>query len=189
MNRREALSLVAWITGGIVVGSELLLKGCSGKPSMDVNNLFAPEMTGLFGDIADIIIPETGSPGAKQAGVGEFIPEMIRDCYTSEDQKIFINGIEQFQSTCIKKYQKKFQEMDDKDKKEMVIQEDKEMKKYNDHKKENMPNHYFFLFKQLTLLGYFTSEKGATMALRYVKIPGKYDGDFSYKKGDKAWAI
>jgi hypothetical protein len=43
--------------------------------------------------------------------------------------------------------------------------------------------------KELTLLGYFTSEVGATKALRYVPIPGRFDGCIPYKKGDKAWAL
>jgi hypothetical protein len=42
--------------------------------------------------------------------------------------------------------------------------------------------------KQLAILGYFTSKEGATKALRYVAVPGKYDGALPYKKGDKAWA-
>jgi hypothetical protein len=48
--------------------------------------------------------------------------------------------------------------------------------------------HYFAMVKQLILFNFFTSELGATKVLRYVAIPGSYDGDFPYKKGDKAWA-
>jgi hypothetical protein len=55
-------------------------------------------------------------------------------------------------------------------------------------KKEQMPAHYFTMMKQLTLWGFFTSEPGATKALRYVAVPGKYEGCIPYKKGDKAWA-
>ena len=33
-----------------------------------------------------------------------------------------------------------------------------------------------------------SSKEGATQALRYLPIPGKYDGSYPYKKGDKAWA-
>ncbi|MEI8059954.1 MAG: gluconate 2-dehydrogenase subunit 3 family protein, partial [Ferruginibacter sp.] len=51
------------------------------------------------------------------------------------------------------------------------------------------PSHYYTMMKQLTLLGYFTSEIGSKQALRWVPIPGKYDGAYPYKKGDKAWAI
>jgi hypothetical protein len=64
----------------------------------------------------------------------------------------------------------------------------KELKEYNEAKKDKDPNHYFGLMKQLTLLGYFTSEIGATQALRYLAVPGKYEGCIPYNKGDKAWA-
>lgn len=52
---------------------------------------------------------------------------------------------------------------------------------------EDLP-HYFAMMKQLTLWGYFTSEPGATKALRYVPVPGRFEGCIPYKKGDKAWA-
>jgi len=51
-----------------------------------------------------------------------------------------------------------------------------------------MPAHYFTMMKQLTLLGYFTSKPGATEALRYVPVPGRYEGCIPYTKGEKAWA-
>lgn len=55
--------------------------------------------------------------------------------------------------------------------------------------KDEVPNHFFHMLKQLTLTGFFTSEVGMTKALRYVKIPGKFDGDYPYKKGDRAFAL
>jgi hypothetical protein len=55
--------------------------------------------------------------------------------------------------------------------------------------KEKYPPHYFTMLKQLTIWGYFSSEVGMTRALRYVEVPGKYDGAYPYKKGDKAWAV
>jgi hypothetical protein len=66
---------------------------------------------------------------------------------------------------------------------------DKEQKAYSKTKKEKEPNHYFKMVKELTLLGYFTSEVGCTKALRYLPVPGKFIGDYPYKKGDKAWAL
>jgi len=45
------------------------------------------------------------------------------------------------------------------------------------------------MLKALTLLGYFTSEIGCTQAMRYLPVPGKYDGDYPYRQGDKAWAL
>jgi hypothetical protein len=43
------------------------------------------------------------------------------------------------------------------------------------------------MVKQMTLMGFFTSETGITKTLRYVAIPGRYDGDVPYIKGQRAW--
>jgi hypothetical protein len=64
----------------------------------------------------------------------------------------------------------------------------KEAKKANPDKKSANEKHYFTMIKELTLTGFFTSEVGATKALRYVAIPGRYEGCVPYTKGDKAWA-
>lgn len=53
----------------------------------------------------------------------------------------------------------------------------------------DMPQtHYFRMMKELALLGYFTSEIGATQALRYVESPGRYDPCVPYTPGEKEWA-
>lgn len=188
MNRREALSRVAWIMGGTVIGANLFLEGCTRPASKDVESLFKEDQIDYLGDIAETILPKTSSPGAKEAGVGAFIPVMVRDCYTTEDQKIFLEGLGKLEDASKAKFSKKFQELSAEEKTGLLTEIDKEAKEYSDNKKDDDPNHYFSMIKQLTLLGFFTSELGATKALRYVKIPGKYDGNFPYKKGDKAWA-
>ena len=45
------------------------------------------------------------------------------------------------------------------------------------------------LLRDLTLVGYFTSEVGATEALAYVAVPGAYRGCTDLKPGQKAWAM
>ncbi|GAA4787737.1 gluconate 2-dehydrogenase subunit 3 family protein [Olivibacter ginsenosidimutans] len=188
MNRREALSRVAWIMGGTVIGANLFLEGCTRPASKDVASLFQEDQIDYLGDIAETILPQTSSPGAKEAGVGAFIPVMVRDCYTPEDQKVFLEGLGKLEKAAKDKYSKNFQELTKEDRTALLTEIDKEAKEYNKNKKEGEPNHYFGMIKQLTLLGFFTSELGATKALRYVMIPGRYDGNLPYKKGDKAWA-
>jgi hypothetical protein len=68
------------------------------------------------------------------------------------------------------------------------VQANKEAQKANPDKKSTNDKHYFTMMKELTLTGFFTSEVGATKALRYVAIPGRYEGCVPYAKGDKAWA-
>ncbi|OZA56498.1 MAG: hypothetical protein B7X75_06365 [Sphingobacteriales bacterium 39-40-5] len=50
------------------------------------------------------------------------------------------------------------------------------------------PSHFFQLMYELTCLGYYTSEIGATQALRYVHIPGRYEACIPLQPGQKAWA-
>jgi hypothetical protein len=51
------------------------------------------------------------------------------------------------------------------------------------------PLPFFRTLKELTLLGYFTSEIGATQALNYVQVPGRYEPCVPYKEGEKAFAM
>ena len=189
MNRREALARVAWIMGGAVVGANLFLEGCTRTATRNVETLFDPETVDFLGDVADTILPPTSSPGAKEAGVGAFIPVMVRDCYTKEQQDIFIDGLNKIDDAAKGKFNKNFQQLNAAERTELLNAIDKEAKDYQKNKGEKDPDHYFNLFKQLTLLGFFTSELGATKALRYVQVPGKYDGDYPYKKGDRAFAL
>ena len=45
------------------------------------------------------------------------------------------------------------------------------------------------MIKQMTVWGYFSSEVGATQALRYVPVPGRFEGCIPYNEGEKAWAL
>ncbi|PZA18701.1 gluconate 2-dehydrogenase subunit 3 family protein, partial [Modestobacter versicolor] len=75
-----------------------------------------------------------------------------------------------------KKNGKSFIESTAEQRHELLVALDKEAKEYQQSKKPEDPNHYFRMMKELTLLGFFTSEVGATKALRYVAVPGKYEG-------------
>jgi hypothetical protein len=47
---------------------------------------------------------------------------------------------------------------------------------------------FFLIARDLTLLGYYSSEIGCTQAREYLPVPGRYDGNADYKPGQKAWA-
>jgi hypothetical protein len=205
MNRRDAIGRVALIMGGAVIGAEFFLSGC--KPTAtQVTDLFDADHVALLNEVADTILPTTSSPGAKAANVGPFMAVMVRDCYAPADQKIFLDGLGKLDDASQKKFSNKFMALTDQQRTDLLTDLDKEQKDYTTqrnkqiegdrlkhvddpkYKAPEVPNHYFRMIKELTLLGYFTSEIGATKALRYIAIPGRYDGCVPYKKGDKAWA-
>lgn len=180
-------------------------------------DFFTKDEIAYLDEIAETIIPKTTTPGAKDAKVGAFMNVMVRDCYTPEDQQIFKDGLDKIEKLSKEKYSNGFMQMQPDQRKELLTTLDKEAKEYSKTpeyktkkealaKEENikdsieetkgnfgygkatMPKHYFSMMKELTLLGFFTSEPGATKALRYSAVPGKYDPCMPYQKGDKAWA-
>lgn len=188
MNRREALQRVALLCGGAVIGGQLFLEGCVRPSTQNIAALFEEDTIDLLGNIADTILPRTDTPGAKEAGVGSFMPVMVRDCYTEADQKIFLEGLDKLDKASQDAFGKDFQGLSKEQRTTLLTQVDQQRAEYQKQKKREDPNHYFQMLKQLSLLGYFTSELGTTKAFRYVPVPGRYDGNLPYKKGDKAFA-
>ncbi len=186
MNRREAISAVAWLLGGTVVGADLII-ACTPK-SEEAKDLFNADQVAMLDEVAETILPATNTPGAKAAGVGAFMTVMVKDCYKPEDQEVFTSGLKKLDEASDKKFGKKFMASSPQERTALLRELDVEQAEHQSSKAPDAPNHYFRMMKELTLLGYFTSEVGATQAMRYDPIPGKYDGCMPYKKGDKAWA-
>jgi len=189
MDRREAISRVGLLLGGSVIGAEFFLSGCRTGSSVDTEDLFEEDTVAFMNQVGETILPKTETPGAAAADVGAFMALMVRDCYEADDQKIFKKGLKDLDEACIKKYDSTFIKAEKDQRTALLNQLDKEQKEYSKKKEKDAPNHYFTMIKQLTLLGYFTSEIGCTQALRYLPVPGKYRGDYPYMKGDKAWAL
>jgi hypothetical protein len=186
MNRRDAISRVALILGGTIVGAEVFLAGC--KPKPEAFSLFEDYDVYLLDEIAETILPATDTPGAKEAKVGEFMTRIVRDCYEEMNQVIFLGGMKKIDEESFLKYGATFLKITPEQRLELLSGIDEEQKLYTEEKAPEAPPHYFRLMKELTLWGFFTSEAGATKVLRYLEVPGKFDGCAPYEKGEKAWA-
>ena len=204
MERRDAVKYISLLFGGALVGGEAFLLGCNTKTGDDL--LWQPEDIDYLNEIGEIILPRTATPGAKDAKVGEFMTVMVNDCYDEEDQKVFREGMKKLNDASNKKYDALFIKISAEQRKELLTELDKEAKNFQNevnvfnkaenekakkdasYAKQKKSPHYFTMMKQLTLLGFFTSEAGAKKALRYEAVPGRYDGCIPYKKGDRAWA-
>ncbi len=200
MERRELIKMITALTGVAFIGGEFFLAGCKNTASDTVAKTFTPESIAFLDEVAETILPATTSPGAKAAKVGQFMTVMVNDCYTPEDQTVFHEGMVKLEEACNKSQGASFMKCTPEQRTAFLTALDKEAKEYQKSKPElekkekeknkdaKLPNHYFSMMKQLTLLGFFTSKEGATQALRYSAVPGKYEGCVDYKKGDKAWA-
>lgn len=191
-----------------------MLEGC--KPSQSSTMTEAFGLTSgdqsLLAELTEVIIPKTTTPGAKDAGVAQFIETMLKDCYSPIQQNHFLEGLKtvaeesqklggDFMGLSAENKTAVMKTMSALAKEEAKANAQKQEVKVVDSEsgavKENqkssdiaeVPTPFFNLLKELTLFGYFTSEAGATKALDYVPIPGRYDACIDLKPDQKAYAI
>jgi Gluconate 2-dehydrogenase subunit 3 len=186
MERRELIKMIAALTGGVFIGGGILTS-CNGEDKIG-GTAFSKADILFLDEVAETILPATKTPGAKAAKAGKLMKVMVNDTYQEKDQQIFHTGITALNEASKKATGQSFINATPEQRTALLTSLDKEANAYAKSKKDGMPSHYFTMMKQLTLLGFFTSKEGATQALRYVAIPGKYVGEYPYKKGDKAWA-
>ena len=167
MKRREAVQLVTLAVGAFFT---------TGRPHEAMGRaVVAPDA--LLAELADVIIPTTTTPGAKAAGVEKFIIRMLRDCHSKQDHDSFYAGLAKLEDECNVKFGKPFAQL-------LPEQKVDFMKAFAS---VNKP--FFLKLKQLTVTGYFNSEIGATQALAYLPIPGRFEGSVPLSPGQKAWAF
>jgi hypothetical protein len=213
MDRRDAVKSVAFLLGGALSATTIgvFLEGCNSNNSdTKGSNLFSAEQDQLITELADTIIPTTKTPGAKAAGVGPFISMMVKDCYPKEAQEVFVKGLEDLEARSKKEFNNSFLKISVKQREQLVGKLRDEtvaaQKAENEQNAAKEPakqelkvplaagdrykgtSYFFAIARDLTLLGYFTSEVGATQALEYVDIPGRYDGCVDMKPGQRVYS-
>jgi hypothetical protein len=209
MNRRDAISRVALILGVSVVGGDLFLSGCKSSTEAAADFVLSENQVMFLNEVGETILPATaGSGGAKAAKVGQFMQVMVRDCYAPEDQEVFLSGLEKIDNWSKEVKGKEFLKCTPAERTEVLVKLNDDLKEYKkknellkqqelqkekasqaggkpNYLKKSIPDHYFSMVKQLTLLGYFTSEVGYK-AQGYVSVPGRYDGDVRHPESSAA---
>ncbi len=193
ISRRTLLQRSALLIGGTLVGADSLLAknidwdSISDAPEGKAIGLFSKTQVKLMNELADTILPDTpGSPGAKAAKTGQFMAIMVSDCYEPDDQKRFLEGLAKIDAASKQQMGKTFLKANKTQRTTLLNGLDKEQKDFQKTRKSGEAQHYFRVFKDLALWGYFSSEIGSTQALRFQEYPGKYT-TIDYKKGDRMY--
>ncbi len=223
ITRRDAIQRVTVLLGGItLVGGSGLMMACAddraARSYAPVGELFTAEDVAFLDEVADTILPDTDTPGARAAAVGPFMALMVHDVYSPEDQQIFVAGMRQLNDECERLHGVAFMAAAPEQRLALLEQLDREQKAHMDAREAarrrsagdvvadepedarsgdptldpeitaDAPAHYFRMMKELTLLGYFTSEIGYTQAMRYAETPGRYDPCIEHAPGERIWA-
>lgn len=126
--------------------------------------------------VVERIIPTTRTPGAQSAGVPQFIDRQVADYYEPDDAARIKAGLDQIDKDARAAHGTAFIALTAAQQTAMLIRYDTEAVGF------------FRMLKELTTIGYFTSEPGATVALRYDPVPGEYRGCVPLSEIGRAWA-
>ena len=191
ITRRQALRRVGALLGGIVSAPTVagLLSGCqrTAGPDWSPQALTATQNQ-MVDTIAEIIIPTTDTPGASAANVNRFIDAMIGESYLEEDRTRFLEGLEEVDARCEEDYGAPFVELDAEQQRALVAELDDETFGPDAPVPDRDAPLFFRMMKELVIIGYYTSEVGATEELQTNIAPGYYDGDVPYKEVGRAWS-
>lgn len=200
MNRREALTRLAIVVGGTFSAQTLSAMELVGKVhrkrTLGDPFTLTDAQRKIVAEVAEHIIPTTTTPGAKDAGVPEFIEMMLKDCYKSPEHNSFLDGVMDLEKKNFMSQSKEEQivllKTVESDTKEMMKALNVKQVKVGDNvDKESMDTKkgvpFWRLMKELTLMGYYTSEKGIKASFEYEPIPGKFE-NIKLKPGQKAFA-
>lgn len=196
LNRRELLQRVASLMGGAISAPAVLglLNGCTAKQEASWQPVFlSKEQGALVSEVAEIMIPRTDTPGAKDAGVPAFIDTMLKDVYTQEDRERYVAGLQAFADAARTAYSKSFVELSKVQQTELVRKVHDEavaVEVAYDPPPNPLRRPFILMTKELSLLGFFTSKPGATQVLQYVAVPGSYQAcvPVAQAGNGKTWA-
>ena len=194
-----------------------VLNGCKADttttPTGWQPSFLSTDQFNLVSDLAEAILPKTDTPGAKDVFVDRFIDEVLNTYQTKKVRDRFMAGLDAFQKECTETNGKGFSDCTPEQQHSILTKYDKETKAIVDkldaeyeperqamikanEKKTQRNNGYimeekrpfFALLKEMTMVGYFTSELVGKEVLNYDPIPGAYDGCTPMPANGRIWS-
>jgi len=195
MDRRTLLKNTALLLGGIASSSvtRAVLAGVDGQVAIKTP-IFTTIQKEKCSVLTEMIIPQTDTPGAIEAGVPHFVEMMVSDWYTDRERQIFLAGLEALDHYCKENFSKQFLQCNADQRISALEQAELDTEGYKAEASdmtgggegslvpgpEDEGKPFFTKIKELTVLGYYTSEVGAKQELRYDPMPMEYkDIDFA----------
>lgn len=124
--------------------------------------------------IAEHIIPETDTPGARAALVNEFIDLLLAEWFDDDERVQFLRGLADVDTRSLNLFGTVFVHATEEQRVALLRGLDAEVTALREADAEP-GDHFFDRMKWLTLYGYYTSEIGQTEELQAMIIPGRYD--------------
>lgn len=176
MDRRQAIQQTALLLGGAVSASVIsgVMSGCQPTGAIDWSPQFlSKEEAIVIGELAETILPETDTPGAKSMHLDEFIDLMLHDCFTSDEQLEFKKGLTELDEACKAFAGRTFMKCSASDRHDFLVQLEQ---KGLATQRQTGKKAFVTTLKELVLTGYFTSEYAIKELMDYRPNPQKMEG-------------
>src|SRR2546421_3175012 len=195
ITRRQALSRVAILLGGAISAPTLAgaLDAATRRawtaPGPDwAPRTLDPGQLELVAVMADHIIPQTDTPGGRAAGVHRFVDALLSDHYPAPERDRFVAGLADVDAQARSRHGKAFVECTSDQQVALLTALDEAAYPTVQIDSPRPPETWFFRrMKELTLVGYYTSQVGATEELHPSPF-GAYRGDIPYSSVGRAWS-
>jgi hypothetical protein len=166
MNRRTALKYI-----GIASATALILPSClynHEKVPIALNNLkINDDEEELLAQFAAALIPETDTPGAREAGAHQFALVMVDDCMAKPDQDKYLKGLRSFNDEVKSKTGKSFINISLKERESLLIDLEKRKDSLSDEVKIFLSTTRGYIIQ-----GYTQSEYFLRNVKLYKLVPG-----------------
>lgn len=189
MNRRRFISLSMMLGGGAVAayyGHKFV------KLNDTPNLVYLQQHQQTIAELADLIIPRTNTPGAKDAKVQDYIIFQLTKQSSKKTCNNFIEGLDSIMRNGFENYNKPFIELNKNQQASLLKHYENDARSTNEKikkiKQKIFGKPFFVTLKELTTVGYCTSLEGSTKGLAYAAIPGKYLAVTGYQSGQLSWA-
>ena len=192
MQRREALRLLAAGAALPLFSRDALAlfqEVHDQLPEAAALKVLNPHQNATVIAISETIIPQTDTPGAKGARVNEFIDVILADWYDEAERDSFLSDLAQFNVRCHDLLGKDFAECSEKQQAQFLKIVDDEMPESRGRPgadwapHDPQPQEFFGRIKQLTLVGYYTSQIGFEEELHAEIIPSRHAGCAPLEEG------
>ena len=174
LDRRSLIRSAMLLVGaGMTANPAAAIAKGAAKGAAKAPRFFTPAQAAVLAEVAEIIIPRTDTPGAKDAGVPAAFDAMMTNWASTQHQVQFRSVVDEFTAAGIMK-------MKPTDRVALVAKTDAE--------KMAVWDPAYVGFKQLVMTLYYLSEAGATKELRYELVPGSWDAWIPVTAATRAYA-
>jgi hypothetical protein len=197
MTRRQVLKQLAVLLGG-AVSNPVVAAVMSDSRQNSTSDVWRPRTLSagqdrLVTSVAESILPATDTPGATATGVNQFIDLVLTEWLGAEDRDRFLTGLTDLEARCRAQFDRSFTDLTSDERMSLLVPLDTEavearVRAAKAGSMEITDQPFFGMMKEMTLVGYYTSEIGMTQELRYEEYPGSWKGCIPFDEVGRTWA-